>query len=134
MKASLSYLADDKKNDNTRVARTAYARARAHTPDKFVWKVTEVSHCRYTARCCHSAVSHQRITQGGKNACLRARALVHAAEAHTLLYPADKKQQKKSFQRAAESYKTSGVSTKQTAFLVVMKLQQPALMNTNTGM
>lgn len=58
---------------------------------------------------------------------------VRAAETHAPFYPADKST-KKSFQRTAESYKTSGVSTKQTAFLVVMKLQQPALMNTNTGM
>lgn len=89
MKGSLSYLADDKKNDNTHTSRVRPTRVRAHTPDKFVWKVTEVSHCRYTARCCHSVVSHQRITQ--TNACLHARALVHTAEAHTLLYRADKK-------------------------------------------
>lgn len=131
MKGSLSYLADDKKNDNAPVARTAYARARAqaHPPDKFVWKVTEVSHCHYAARCCHFIVSYQSITQA--NACVRARA--RAAETHAPFYPADKSR-KKSFQRTAESYKTSGVSTKQTAFLVVMKLQQPPLMNTNTGM
>lgn len=131
MKGSLSNLANDKKNDN---ARTAYARARAqaHPPNKFVWKVTEVSHCHYAARCCHFIVSHQSITQ--TNVCLRAR--TRAAETHAPFYPADKstKKKKKSFQHTAESYKTSGVSTKQTAFLVVMKLQQPALMNTNTGM
>lgn len=123
MKASLSYLADDKKDDS---ACTAYARARAQArpPDKYVWKVTEVSHCHYAARCCHFIVSHQSITHA------RAR----AAETHAPFYPADKSAKKKSFQHTAESYKTSGVSTKQTAFLVVMKLQQPALMNTNTGM
>lgn len=73
MKGSLSNLADDKKNDNAPVARTAYARARAqaHPPNKFVWKVTEVSHCHYAARCCHFIVSHQSITQ--TNVCLRAR-------------------------------------------------------------
>lgn len=122
MKASLSYLADDKKDDNAPDARTAYARARARArpPDKFVWKVTEVSHCHYAARCCHFIVSHHTRTR--------------AAETHAPFYTADKSAKKKSFQHTAESYKTSGVSTKQTAFLVVMKLQQPALMNTNTGM
>lgn len=122
MKASLSYLADDKKDDS---ACTAYARARAQArpPDKYVWKVTEVSHCHYAARCCHFIVSHQSITH--------ARALQRHTHRSTQLTKAPKK---KSFQHTAESYKTSGVSTKQTAFLVVMKLQQPALMNTNTGM
>lgn len=90
MKGSLSNLANDKKNDN---ARTAYARARAqaHPPNKFVWKVTEVSHCHYAARCCHFIVSHQSITQ--TNVCLRAR--TRAAETHAPFYPADKSTKKK---------------------------------------
>ncbi len=33
-----------------------------HIPNKFVWKVTEVSHCHYTAHACHFSVSHQYIT------------------------------------------------------------------------
>lgn len=82
MKASLSYLADDKKDDNAPDARTAYARARARArpPDKFVWKVTEVSHCHYAARCCHFIVSHHTRTR--------------AAETHAPFYTADKSAKK----------------------------------------
>lgn len=100
MKATLSYLADDKKNDNTHDARTALyvctrANTHTHTPCKFVWKVTEVSHCHYTAHCCHFIVSHQLITQ--TKVCLHARTL--HARTHTYThtythtpfpYPADK--------------------------------------------
>lgn len=100
MKGTLSYLADDKKNDNTHDARTAYtcARAQTHTSSKFVWKVTEVSHCHYTAHCCHFIVSHQSITQ--TNVCLHTRTLharTHAHCCHTQLTKAPK-----SFQRTAE--------------------------------
>lgn len=85
MKASLSYLADDKKDDNAPDARTAYARARARArpPDKFVWKVTEVSHCHYAARCCHFIVSHQSVTH--------ARALQRHTHRSTQLTKAQKK-------------------------------------------
>lgn len=101
MKGSLSYLADDKKNDNAPVARTACARARAqaHPPNKFVWKVTEVSHCHYAARCCHFIVSHQSITQ--TNVCLRARTRARCRNTRTVL-PSWQKHKKKSFQRTAE--------------------------------
>lgn len=46
-----------------------------HTPNKCAWKVTEVSHCHYTAHGCHFIVSHQYITQ--TKICSRMRANTH---------------------------------------------------------
>lgn len=53
---------------------------RTHTPNKFVWKVTEVSHCHYTAHSCHFSVSHQYITQ--TKVCLHTHMLMQE-ETHT---------------------------------------------------
>lgn len=44
----------------------SHGHTHTHPPHKFVWKVTEVSHCHYTAYGCHFIVSHQYITQTKK--------------------------------------------------------------------
>lgn len=91
MKGSLSYLADDKKKKlttHTSRVRPTRARtpARARPPDKFVWKVTEVSHCRYTARCCHFPPRFSSAHHTDKRLFARTRALSCTPQKHTHCY------------------------------------------------
>lgn len=61
-------------------------------------------------------------------ACAHARCTHARTHVHCSPYPADKST------KIISTYRTSGVLTKQSVFLVVMKLQQQELINTNTGM
>lgn len=129
MKGTLSYLADDKKNDNTHEARTAYARARAQTHTfaanlfekwrKFHTVITQLT----------AVILLFLISSSPRQTCAYAHAHCARARTHTPSW-----QKHRNHFNVQLSSKTSGVSTKQTAFLVVMKLQQQALINTNTGM
>lgn len=86
-----------------------HSNTQTHTLNEFVWKVTEVSHCHYTAHGCHFSVSHQYITQ--TKMCSH----THTHVCHKLTNAQNHCNTNRTNAQPVR-YKTSCVSTKQTAF------------------